>query len=177
MVLRRRKLLDKQIENADSKLEKVEEMLMAMETSEMQKMVLESIQSSTTALQKLQATMKLEDIDVLLQENKEAVEYEEQVSAMLGRELDATEAVDEEELEAELEKYAEMEKEKEGEGEKEKMNKEEDIAATDAQKNEMNLPDAPTQMPAKVIDDDRADIKEADEKRPETTQRSQPVPS
>ena len=86
---------------------------MAMESSEMQKSVLESIESGTSALKKLQETMKLEDVEKLLQENKEAIEYQEEVSAILGQELRPGDVPDDEQLEEELNRYLEKEKDKE----------------------------------------------------------------
>lgn len=156
VVLRRRKLLEKQTRNADGKLEKVEELVMAMESSEMQKSVLESIESGTSALKKLQETMKLEDVEKLLEENREAIEYQEEVSAMLGQDLRPGDVPDDEALEAELNGYLEKEK-------KEEESKTEDAVGGDA----TVLPSVPADVnpgpvPEKVGEDEEEIVVDED---------------
>ncbi|GIL62523.1 hypothetical protein Vafri_16734 [Volvox africanus] len=99
LVLKKKKLSEKQLVQLHGLILNVEEMLSNIEIAKKQTNVFATLQSSTAALKQLQAQVKLEDVQRLLDDTAEAKQYQEELAALLGQQLSD---VDNSEVEAEL---------------------------------------------------------------------------
>ncbi|KXZ47711.1 hypothetical protein GPECTOR_33g593 [Gonium pectorale] len=99
LALRKKKLSEKQLAQLHGLILNVEEMLSNIEITKKQTTVFSALQQSNDALKQLQAQVKLEDVQRLLDDTAEAKQYQEELAALLGQQLTAT---DDEEVEAEL---------------------------------------------------------------------------
>ncbi|EFJ49034.1 hypothetical protein VOLCADRAFT_45980, partial [Volvox carteri f. nagariensis] len=87
LVLRKKKLNEKQLSQLHGLILNVEEMLSNIETSKKQSVVFAALQSGTEALKQLQAQVKLEDVQRLLEDTAEARQYQEELQTLLGQQL------------------------------------------------------------------------------------------
>ncbi|PNW74212.1 hypothetical protein CHLRE_13g589700v5 [Chlamydomonas reinhardtii] len=99
LALRKKKLSEKQLAGLHTLIINVEEMLSNIETTKKQTVVFGALQQSNDALKQLQAQVRLEDVQRLLDDTAEAKAYQEELSALLGQQLSDTEDA---EVEAEL---------------------------------------------------------------------------
>ncbi|GLI71320.1 hypothetical protein VaNZ11_016479 [Volvox africanus] len=99
LVLKKKKLSEKQLVQLHGLIINVAEMLSNIEMMKKQTAVFAALQSSTAALKQLQAQVKLEDVQRLLDDTTEAKQYQEELAALLGQQLSD---VDNSEVEAEL---------------------------------------------------------------------------
>ncbi|KAG2443282.1 hypothetical protein HYH02_009352 [Chlamydomonas schloesseri] len=105
LALRKKKLSEKQLAGLHSLIMNVEEMLSNIETTKKQTAVFGALQQSNDALKQLQAQVKLEDVQRLLDDTAEAKAYQEELSALLGQSLTD---VEDAEVEAELAELEEV---------------------------------------------------------------------
>ncbi|KAG2443408.1 hypothetical protein HXX76_001766 [Chlamydomonas incerta] len=99
LALRKKKLSEKQLAGLHTLIMNVEEMLSNIETTKKQTVVFGALQQSNDALKQLQAQVKLEDVQRLLDDTAEAKAYQEELSQLLGQQLTD---VEDAEVEAEL---------------------------------------------------------------------------
>ncbi|KAG2492806.1 hypothetical protein HYH03_008966 [Edaphochlamys debaryana] len=99
LALRKKKLSERQLGQLHSLIINVEEMLSNIESTKKQTAVFSALQQSNDALKQLQAQVKLEDVQRLLDDTAEAKAYQEELSALLGEQLSEGEDA---EVEAEL---------------------------------------------------------------------------
>ncbi|PNH08195.1 Vacuolar protein sorting-associated protein 20 2, partial [Tetrabaena socialis] len=99
LALRKKKLSEKQLEQLHGLLLNVEGMLSNIETTKKQTAVFTALQQSNATLKQLQAQVRLEDVQRLLDDTAEARQYGEELAALLGQQL--TDG-DDAEVEAEL---------------------------------------------------------------------------
>ncbi|GIL92548.1 hypothetical protein Vretimale_18960 [Volvox reticuliferus] len=99
LVLKKKKLSEKQLVQLHGLILNVEEMLSSIEITKKQSAVFATLQSSTAALKQLQAQVKLEDVQRLLDDTAEAKQYQEELASLLGQQLSDVESS---EVEAEL---------------------------------------------------------------------------
>jgi charged multivesicular body protein 6 len=64
-----------------------------LERADIQAKMFESLKSGTAALKSLQALMPLEDVEKLMEENEEAVQYSNELSEMLARSMNPSDEV------------------------------------------------------------------------------------
>lgn len=99
LALKKKKLSEKQLVQLHTLIMNVEETLSTIETNKKQAMVFQALQKGNDALKQLQAQVKLEDVQQLLDDTAEAKAYQEELSALLGGQLSAE---DDEQVAAEL---------------------------------------------------------------------------
>ncbi|GLC43035.1 hypothetical protein PLESTM_001415600 [Pleodorina starrii] len=87
LVLRKKKLGEKQLAQVHALMINLEEMLSNIETAKKQNAVFTALQTSTQALKQLQAEVKLEDVQQLLDDTAEAKQYQDELAALLGKQL------------------------------------------------------------------------------------------
>ncbi|CAF0864308.1 unnamed protein product [Adineta ricciae] len=99
LLLRKKKMLESQLDKSENILENVERMTHDLEFAQVQVDVVHSLKQGNDALKKMNELLKLEDIEKLMEDSREAVEYQNEVSNLLSGGLSR---VDEEDVEAEL---------------------------------------------------------------------------
>jgi len=102
LILRRKKLSTKSLNNAEKNLMNVETLLNDLQDASLTQEVIASIKIGTDALKEINSMCKLEDIDQLMEDTQEAMAYQQEVSEALGQDLTD---VDDEECLAELEEW------------------------------------------------------------------------
>lgn len=100
LLLRRKKALEMQLDKSEGILENVERMTHELEFAQVQVNVVNSLKQGTDALKKMNELLKLEDIEKLMDDSREAIEYQNEVSNALSGGLSRA---DEEDVEDELE--------------------------------------------------------------------------
>jgi len=98
LTLKKKKYQQTLIDKTDGQLFNLEELVNSIEFASVQAKVFEALKSGNTVLQKINDSMKIEDVEKLMQESAEAVEHQNKVNELLGHELTAVdmEAVDKE---------------------------------------------------------------------------------
>ncbi|GFR52212.1 hypothetical protein Agub_g14752 [Astrephomene gubernaculifera] len=94
LALRKKKLSEKQLAQLHGLIINVEEMLSNIELTKQQTAVFSALQSSNEALKQLQAQVRLDDVQRLLDDTAEARQYQTELSELLGGQL--TQGEDEE---------------------------------------------------------------------------------
>ncbi|CAF1121464.1 unnamed protein product [Adineta steineri] len=99
LLLRKKKMLETQLTKSENILENVERMTHDLEFAQVQVDVVNSLRQGTDALKKMNDILKLEDIEQLMEDSREAIEYQNEVSNLLSGGLSRA---DEQDVEAEL---------------------------------------------------------------------------
>ncbi|UJR35496.1 hypothetical protein I4U23_028250 [Adineta vaga] len=99
LLLRKKKMLESQMDKSENILENVERMTHDLEFAQVQVNVVNSLKQGNDELKKMNAILKLEDIEKLMEDSREAIEYQNEVSNLLSGGLSR---VDEQDVEAEL---------------------------------------------------------------------------
>lgn len=86
LALRKQKFLEKNLETSQAQLFQLEQMLSNIEQAKIQKTVFEALRQGTDYLQKINQQLSLDDVEKLMEDTKEAYEYQQQVSDALTRE-------------------------------------------------------------------------------------------
>ncbi|CAF4002767.1 unnamed protein product [Rotaria magnacalcarata] len=110
LLLRKKKMLEMQLHKTEGILENVERMTHELEFAQVQATVVSSLRQGTDALKKMNELLKIDDIERLMEDSREAIEYQKEVSNLLAGGLNR---VDEENIEAELEELIHAEEARE----------------------------------------------------------------
>ena len=94
ITLRKKKHQEKLLDSAQKQQDNIQDLMDTLDTAEFNQRVFAALKVGTKALQKLNAETKLEDVDRLMDDSREAIAYQEEVSTMLAESL--TEEDDEE---------------------------------------------------------------------------------
>jgi charged multivesicular body protein 6 len=89
LCLRKKKYQEKLIENARNKILTVEQLISSIEEAESQAKVFSALKEGNAALKTLNEQVSIEDVERLMEETEEAVAYQQEVDALLSRELTA----------------------------------------------------------------------------------------
>mmetsp|Transcript_467 Transcript_467/g.971 ORF Transcript_467/g.971 Transcript_467/m.971 type:complete len:234 (+) Transcript_467:421-1122(+) len=100
MELRKKKVLDQSMETADSQLLQLEQTLLSIMQAKHTSQVLQSLKEGNAAVQQMQASMKVEDVEKLMESIAESQDHLNEVNSLLG----TLSPQDEEEAELELQK-------------------------------------------------------------------------
>lgn len=101
LALRKRKQQGKLIEKTDEQILRMEELVNGVETAQRDKQVFEAVRIGTEALKEMQKETSIEEVEKLMQDTQEAMDYQKEVEAMLAGQIsDVDEAAMESELEA-----------------------------------------------------------------------------
>jgi len=84
LVLRKKKMLESQLHKSEGILEKVEQLTHDLEYAQVQVDVVNSLKQGNEALKKMNDILKLEDIEKLMDDTREAAEYQNEVSNLLA---------------------------------------------------------------------------------------------
>jgi len=86
LALRKQKFLEKNLDTSHGQLLQLEQMLSNIEQAKVQKTVFEALRQGTDFLQKVNQQLSLDDVEKLMEDTKEAYEYQQQVSDALTKE-------------------------------------------------------------------------------------------
>lgn len=99
-MLRKKKLQENLLAKTDAQLENIEQMVQDIEFAQIEAKVLLGLKSGNEALNKMHKLMSLENVEKIMDDTREAVEYQQQIDDLLAGGLTSQ---DEEDVEAELE--------------------------------------------------------------------------
>ncbi|KAJ3441234.1 charged multivesicular body protein [Anaeramoeba flamelloides] len=105
LALRRKKWQEQTLEKVEKMLTNVEEMTQSIEFKQMEKKVFDSLKSGKDALQQLNKMMSVEEVEQLMEENEEAMSYQNEIQELLAGQLTQE---DEEDVLKELDEIIEM---------------------------------------------------------------------
>eukprot|EP01096_Ripella_sp_DP13-Kostka_P002695 TRINITY_DN1362_c4_g1_i1.p1 TRINITY_DN1362_c4_g1~~TRINITY_DN1362_c4_g1_i1.p1 ORF type:complete len:250 (-),score=112.13 TRINITY_DN1362_c4_g1_i1:19-669(-) len=109
LVLKHKKLQQKQLEQTDELLLKIEEMINSVEFAQMEASVFANLKTGLNSLKEIQSQMDIEQIDILREETQEAFTYQRQLEeALYGKLTDEDEGALESELDSLLEELGEV---------------------------------------------------------------------
>lgn len=86
LALRKQKFLEKNLETSLAELTQLEQMIMNIEQAKIQRTIFDALRQGTDYLQKINNQLSLDDVEQLMEDTKEAYEYQQQVSEALTRE-------------------------------------------------------------------------------------------
>ncbi|CAI5438983.1 unnamed protein product [Caenorhabditis angaria] len=100
LLLKKKRYQEKIIDQTLSQLSKIEQMVQDLEFAEIQQKVVEGLKQGNDALKKMNSLFDVDEIDRIMEETKEAAEYQEEISNMLSGQLSTSDVSD---VEKELE--------------------------------------------------------------------------
>lgn len=106
LVLRKKKHMENMIEKTQTKLLTVEELVNNIEYAKMQGEVMTALKEGNQALQALNKEIDLDEVEKLMDDTAEAIEFQNELDRLLGQELTSQ---DDEDVLAELEKIQDEE--------------------------------------------------------------------
>uniref|UniRef100_A0A1I7UJ26 Charged multivesicular body protein 6 n=1 Tax=Caenorhabditis tropicalis TaxID=1561998 RepID=A0A1I7UJ26_9PELO len=109
LILKKKRYQENIIDQTLKHLSKIEQMVNDLEFAEVQQRVTEGLRQGNDALKKLNQLFDIDEIDRIMEETKEAAEYQEEISNMLSGQLSNTDVSD---VEKELEELLEAKGEK-----------------------------------------------------------------
>lgn len=102
IVLRRKKMMEDILTRTEKQLATLESLVTDIEYTQVEVSVVEGLKVGTEALKQLTSLMNIDDIQRMMEDNAEAAEKQNEISAILSQ---TTERYDEDDLLAELEQY------------------------------------------------------------------------
>lgn len=87
LVLRKKKYQEKLLDSARQKLANIEEMIVNIEEAQMQQEIAKAMQQGTEVLKQINAQMSIEEIEQIMDDTQEAIEYQNEVNALLSQSL------------------------------------------------------------------------------------------
>uniref|UniRef100_A0A8R1HHL8 Charged multivesicular body protein 6 n=1 Tax=Caenorhabditis japonica TaxID=281687 RepID=A0A8R1HHL8_CAEJA len=100
LLLKKKRYQENIIDQTLKHLSKIEQMVQDLEFAEIQQRVTDGLRQGNEALKKMNALFDIDEIDRIMEETKEAAEYQEEISNMLSGQLSNTDVSD---VERELE--------------------------------------------------------------------------
>jgi len=110
LALKKKKYQQQTLDKTEGQLMNLEEMVHSIEFASMQAQVFSALSQGKDVLEKLNSQMSIEDVEKLMEDSQEAIEYQNRISELLGSALSDA---DEEEVERELALIEEQEMEEE----------------------------------------------------------------
>jgi len=87
LCLKKKKYQQSMLAKTEGQLINIEEMVNSIEFATMQAKVFDALSVGKTTLEKLNDQMKIEDVEKLMEDSQEAIDYQNQISEMLGTNL------------------------------------------------------------------------------------------
>ena len=84
IALRKQKYLEKTLVSTQGQLMNIDSLVLNMETAEMQQKVVNALQQGNALLRQINKELTVEDVDKLMAETEEAIEYQHQVGLALA---------------------------------------------------------------------------------------------
>ena len=132
LLLRKKKFLEHMSQNAHGELENIEKMIETVDLAHLQKEVVQGLKEGNSLLKEMQSVMKIEDVEKVMEETREQVEFQKEVNAILSGHITDE---DETEIEEEFEKIL-----------SDQLSKQLPEVPTSQPEPELNLPEVPKQQ-------------------------------
>jgi len=84
LALKKKKYQEKMLEDSLQNLSNIEELINNIEQSEIQVQIFESLKKGNNALKEIQKELSLEDVEKLMEETEEAIQYQNDISEALS---------------------------------------------------------------------------------------------
>ncbi|CAF0817012.1 unnamed protein product [Didymodactylos carnosus] len=94
LLLRKKRMLEAQLNKSEGILDNVEQLVHELEFAQVEVNVVNSLRQGTDALKKMNEMLKLEDVEKLMEETREAAEYQEELTNALSGNLSRTDEQD-----------------------------------------------------------------------------------
>jgi len=154
LLLKKKRAQENMLAKTDAQLDNIEQLCGSLEFAQIESRVVEGLKAGNESLKQLQQMTSLEDVEKIMDETREAVEYQNEIDALISG-ANLTEE-DEDAIMAELDEITkidlpEVPTEKIPEPEKEELPAVVDLAQAeaeaDAELDELELPDVPREAP------------------------------
>jgi len=84
LLLRKKKFQEGLLEKTDGQLDNIERMVHDIEFAQIESKVIQGLKSGNEALKKMHELMSIEDVERIMDETNEAVEYQQEIDALLA---------------------------------------------------------------------------------------------
>jgi len=84
LLLRKKHFVEDQLKKTDGQLENIEKMIMDVEFAQIELKVVDSLKIGNESLKQINAMMSIEDVELILDETQEAMEKQNEISALLS---------------------------------------------------------------------------------------------
>jgi len=84
LLLRKKKFQEGLLEKTDGQLDNIERMVHDLEFAQIESKVIQGLKSGNEALKKMHEIMSIEDVERIMDETTEAVEYQQEIDALLA---------------------------------------------------------------------------------------------
>ncbi|OQV19577.1 putative Charged multivesicular body protein 6 [Hypsibius exemplaris] len=84
LMLRKKRFEEQQLTKAEVQLEQLDSLLMNLEFTQIEQQVIQGLKIGNECLRKLHETFKLEDIEKILDESREGIEYQRDIDSLLS---------------------------------------------------------------------------------------------
>lgn len=111
VLLKKKRYQEQLIERTTKQLDNMERMVHDLEFAQVEMQVLEGLKAGNESLKKMNEMMKLEDVEKIMEETREAVEYQQEIDRLVSGSLSD---VDMSEIESELDQILDSLAEEEG---------------------------------------------------------------
>jgi len=155
LLLKKKRAQESMLAKTDAQLDNIEQLCGSLEFAQIESKVVEGLKAGNESLKQLQKMMSLEDVEKIMDETREAVEYQNEIDALISG-ANLTEE-DEDAIMVELDEITKVdlpevptEKIPVAEGEEELpsgVDLAEAEAAADKELDELELPDVPSEAP------------------------------
>lgn len=105
LLLRKKKFQESLLEKTDNQLENIERLVHDLEFAQIEAQVIKGLDSGNKALKKMHELLSIEDVEKIMDETQEAVEYQKEIDAILSGGLTAE---DEEDVLRELDEITKL---------------------------------------------------------------------
>ncbi|XP_022312530.1 charged multivesicular body protein 6-B-like [Crassostrea virginica] len=106
LMLRKKKFQESLIEKTDGQLENIERMVHDIEFAQIETQVVQGLKAGNDSLKKLHEILSLEDVEKIMEETQESIEYQREIDDLLSGGLTAE---DEDDVLAELDEIVKVE--------------------------------------------------------------------
>ena len=84
LLLKKKRYQDNLLTKTDNQLESIDRMIQEVEFAQVELKVVDGLKRGNEALSKLHEVMKLEDVERIMDETKDAIEYQNEIDALIG---------------------------------------------------------------------------------------------
>jgi charged multivesicular body protein 6 len=89
LMLRKKKFQESLLEKTEKQLENIETMVHDLEFAQIEVQVVQGLKSGTAALKKMNQILSIENVEKIMEESQEAIEYQKEIDAILAGGLTA----------------------------------------------------------------------------------------
>ncbi|XP_062507830.1 charged multivesicular body protein 6-A-like [Corticium candelabrum] len=87
LLLKKKRFAESMIEKTEAQLDNLEQMVHSLEFAQIELQVVEGLKKGNESLNEMHKIMSLEDVETIMDDTKDAVEYQKQIDELLGQNL------------------------------------------------------------------------------------------